>query len=513
MHVKARKKSHRGYKQTVVRVVAVILSLLLVLAMLLATVLPIYAEGADAEYDLKITIASDFLGAQVVQTVRATNDTGYDLGALLFSVKANRYRRWTTAPVEYTQANDAYPAQYEPGGVEIYQVLVDGVAADWGIFGEAEDFLRVECDYGTGRTVEVQLTYDLALPAGAGALGGTWGAMRLIDFYPVLCPFNAHDEEFAQVSATEKRDVVYGEIADYQVTVSAPNGYDVAASGATVDFQQSQDGRTLHTFLARDAREIGLLVSLKVREHRGQAASGVEIAVYSSNRLGAERAKTYAAQALDVLEGWFGAYPAQRLVIAESAAEADAARSDIVFIPEERFSNSRKDLLKTAITEGIAKQWFSLLVGNHPELEPWLDDALVSYLSLMVIEETQGEQAFYRALNDRVLPVLQMTLPGDLYVDNPASRFQSRSEYQAVVRDRGTASIHEVRDLMGRESFLAALRLYTERMAGKNATIADFVAALNDATGQEWDYFLMEMLRTIGDYAGQGMESYGGIRN
>jgi aminopeptidase N len=142
-------------------------------------------------------------------------------------------------------------------------------------------------------------------------------------------------------------------------------------------------------------------------------------------------------------------------------------------------------------------------------LEPWLDGALCSYAELLYVEAQYGRAAFLEALNARALPALQMTLPGYVYVDSYADYFSSKQEYEQVILARGAAVLHELRGAMGDEAFIGALRLYVQNTRGKTASIGDMFSALEAASGRDLSYFLMEMLRTIGDYANQDLTRYG----
>ena len=130
-------------------------------------------------------------------------------------------------------------------------------------------------------------------------------------------------------------------------------------------------------------------------------------------------------------------------------------------------------------------------------------DTLSGYAALLYFEEQEGYSGYLRRLNAQVLEALQITLPGGLTVDSAASRFTAFGEYELVVIDRGAAVMHETRALMGREAFMDALALYVTRNGGKIASIGDFVAALNEATGSRWDEYVVGQMQGIGEYVNQ----------
>ena len=102
-------------------------------------------------------------------------------------------------------------------------------------------------------------------------------------------------------------------------------------------------------------------------------------------------------------------------------------------------------------------------------------------------------------LNAEVLDALQITLPGGLVVDSHASRFTDYGEYELVVIDRGMAVMHELRAMVGRETFLEALGRYVSGNAGRIASIEQFVAAFNETTGSTWGEYIVAQMHDIGD--------------
>ena len=166
----------------------------------------------------------------------------------------------------------------------------------------------------------------------------------------------------------------------------------------------------------------------------------------------------------------------------------------------------KRAALEAAVARLCAAQWFGGAVGCNPEKEPWLADAVAGYAALLYFEEKEGYAGYLKRLNDQSLEALQITLPGGLTVDSAASRFTSRGEYELVVIDRGAVVLHETRDLMGREAFIAALARYVDDNRGKNASIASFAAALNETTGRRWDEYIVSQLQMISDYVNQRLE-------
>ena len=93
------------------------------------------------------------------------------------------FRRQTALMYEGDVWQDVFPLGNAPGGIEFSRILVDGEAADWGMMGEEELFLRVACDLEAGQMCEFTFEYTLLLTQNAASLGVGEMGWRLRGFY------------------------------------------------------------------------------------------------------------------------------------------------------------------------------------------------------------------------------------------------------------------------------------------------------------------------------------------
>ncbi len=158
-----------------------------------------------------------------------------------------------------------------------------------------------------------------------------------------------------------------------------------------------------------------------------------------------------------------------------------------------------------ALRRAMAKQFFGYGAYAMPTEDAWLSDSISEYVACLALKESEGQSAFLDYLNSEIVPEAQYTLPGGLEVTTAATIFTA-SEYESVVFGRGALVMHELCTAMGEEPFLAALRLFYER--GLEVDVMgeyDFVDALDDASGGDWEEFLTDWLFNVADYY---VESY-----
>ena len=429
-------------------------------------------EAARDQYRLNLEVILDEQIVRVTQTLDFTNRTGQALDSMTFSVYANILRRQTAVPVESAQFSDAFPAGYAPGGVDFMNVEMNGQKAEWGMQGSSELFLRVECGLEPGEAAQFTFEYYLLLPVYSGAMGVGDLGWRLTNFYPVAAVWDEYLQDFPLNGYTAVTEPLLSETADYQVTVSLPETYALAAPGE-IKGELDGEGMIHYEIRAESVRECALIFSRKMFERTEEMQSGAQLRVLANTASAAERIASIALPVMNWLEQKFGAYPWPCLTIAETDYLYDGlSYPGVIQVSKSLTGIMDGEALEKAVVRLCAKQYFSGIVGSSRNGAPWLSEAVPSFVSLLYYEEKNGYDDFMKRLNDQVLPSLSLTIPGGVTVDSAAERFTSRMEYEIVVADRGTAVLYEMRQSMGEYVFMQALAEYVKRMSMKNASAA-----------------------------------------
>ena len=487
-------------KNTIIRILAFLLAALMVLGVVVSAVLGASAEEAEDEYGLSLYYHEDSQAFEVSQTLRYTNRTGHTLSCVRFHLYANAYRRATTAPFLDGEMDDAYPDGFVPGGLEFVSVRVDGQEAEWGVSGEGEEFLRVDCPMEPGDTRQFQFDYYALLPACRGRIGAGALDARLGCFYPVAAVWNEELGDFGTAPLYALGDSLFSQWAKYRVEIDVPAPYVVAAPGEIAE--TPLEGNRKRVSIEVEARQFAMTMSRRYSVYTGGDAQ-----VYAVDAPGARRALEAAKKVMAVYEAWLGPCPGARIAQADISARG-LGYPGLILIRSDLFALGNRRELEWEIARQMARQYFAGLVGVDPVEQPFLNDSLSEYAALVYFESQGGYEEYLKRLNQVCLSALQTTLPGMLTVDAGLYAFQTEMEYDAVIRGRGCAVLHEMRQVMGEDKLRAGLARYVEMYREKTASLEDFALALEAATGRSWRELLVSLMRDIGQYAGQEIERY-----
>ncbi|MGI6240302.1 MAG: hypothetical protein ACOYI5_11845 [Christensenellales bacterium] len=492
-------------KQKAVRMVAIILVAMLLLTMIISVVASsVRAEAGDQNvYTMDITLREDEQALLISQRLSYFNDTGDALDRVVFAVYANQFRRQSA--IQY-ETDAALPYGYLPGGLAFTSVKVNGEAVEFGFLDENELFLRVPCELAPGEGCEIELEYAALLTQNAGFFGAGAVDWRLSGFYPLACLYQGG--EWITNRPVQHARYIYAAPADYDVIITLPREYQIAATGAA-EAMETADDQTTWRVTARGIREFSISAGRAWRAHTDQTPSGVAVTVYTGSRLGARRALDTALETIELYESWFGAFPVAQIAIAASDYALDRiAFSGAIWLNAELFEYTNRDQLAYQLRYALAEQYFALAVHADPLADAWMAVSVCEYTAYLALEEQEGYDAFVRALNGRVADALQVTVPGDQFITASAAAF-SQAQFDLVVRDRGAAVMHETRVAMGREAFLASLaRYYADYQNRTFVAERDLVQAMDDATGGDWEGFVTDMLFHIDEYAEHTLDWY-----
>ena len=488
----------RKQQKRFARILALVLAILLVLGTLASVLFShAHAEAAIARdtCQLELTFFEEEQALQVRQRLRYTNRTGGPLDRVVFSAYANMFRRATALMYETDVWQQVFPAGNAPGGIELSRVLVDGEAADWGMQGEEELFLRVACDLADGQMCEFTFEYTLLLTQNAASLGVGAMGWRLRGFY--IQPLKYEYGEFVAPAPLQHANYVYGDRADYALTVTLPERYLLAGPGEITSVDNG-DGTRTWTLAADNIRELCLSVGMRWREYSAETASGTRLRLLANTR-DAQKTLDMALETLEVYENWFGPLDGDVTIAQSDYALGTLSLPGILWANEAALSDAM------ALRGALARQFFGYGAYPMPTEDAWLADSVSAYAACLALKEAEGESAFLEYLNGEILPEAQYTLPGGVEVTSSAA-ILTAAEYESLILGRGALVMHETCAAMGEETFLAALRLFYQRgLAMDVVGEYDFVDALDDASGGDWEAFLTDWLFNVADYY---VESY-----
>ncbi|HKC62953.1 MAG TPA: M1 family aminopeptidase [Pyrinomonadaceae bacterium] len=328
------------------------------------------------------------------------------------------------------------------------------------------------------------------------------GVMLLGTSYPVLAARDGND--WQRKVETTIGDMLFAEPADYEVAVDAPADVNLfAAAVATATSQKSErDGNIVREFEGSNLRDFAIVAGRELRsEERTVGGVTVRSVFMQGHETTGRRVLAEAADAVRVFSARFGALPFKLLSIVDAPLvaglgsvefsglgviasafyvdfDSPAMRNLPEIVRDQRAS--LEDSLEFTVAHVAAQQWWGVAVGNNPEKDPVLDEALANWSALLYYKDVHGEERAQSVLDDQLRGVYKVyrTFGGeDMAATRAAREYRNFFQYAAIVSSKGALMFVELHKLVGDEKFFAALRRYYDENKFEVAQLDDLRGA------------------------------------
>jgi hypothetical protein len=282
-------------------------------------------------------------------------------------------------------------------------------------------------------------------------------------------------------------DLVYADVSFYAVTMTVPTTLTVIASGSTLGTTDNGNGTKTWRLVGAPMRDFDLNATAQLA---GATATVGETTVNSwyeaADADAGKKALKFATDALKVYQNRFGPYPYRELDVVETPTTAGGIEyPGIVVIARNLYHDPREsEFFEFAIVHEVAHQWWYAMVGDDQVNQPWVDESLAQYSSLIDLEDLRGagsrpvilRQVFQEPYNRA------KAAGRDSPVNLPVAAY-NESDYSAIVYGKGPLFYDAIRTKMGDTLFFKFLQTYFERYRYKIATSLDILKTAEDICG------------------------------
>jgi hypothetical protein len=406
------------------------------------------ASGASF-YELDVTLAPDGqgLGLQLTGTekVHYTNTESIPLSDIYFRLYPNL---------------PGYGGQMQVKTIMVDRRLVNPTL-------EADNSaLRVPlpAPLQPGSATEISLTYEAIVPAGAqhgyNIFSYSNGTAALAGFFPIIA---VYDETGWEINVPPPYgDATYLDVAFFQLSLTVPENMVVAASGSLLETRPNGDQTKTLVLVSGPMRDfyVAMRADYQVVSQR---VDGVLVNSYYPPHLkeGGELVLRYAADALKVFNKRFGTYPYAEFDIVATPTLAGGVEYPGLVVVTEHLYDQTGGFFEHAAVHEVAHQWWYGLVGNDQVKEPWLDESLTNYSTVIYWEEIKGAEMASDIIAGFFLgPYRRARDEGrDRPVIGPVSAF-SEGEYSTFVYSKGPLFFNALRQEVGDETYFRIMQTY-----------------------------------------------------
>lgn len=332
-----------------------------------------------------------------------------------------------------------------------------------------------------GASINLQMDLNVTIPRNSkqhySDMTASDAVTTLPSVYPLIPAYDAKGWHIEIPPAYG--DLVYADVSLYAVTITVPSNLTVIASGSTVDTKDNGNGTTTWRIVGAPMRDFDLNVSLNlVKASQVVGDTTVNSWYESADSQSGKDALKFATDAFQDYEKRFGPYPYRELDVVETPTTAGGIEyPGLVVIARNLYrGKDQRQYFEFATAHEVSHQWWYGVVGDDQVNDPWVDEALAQYSSLIYEEDVHGTAAGRSILRDYFQNLYNNAKSAghDAAVNQPVAAF-NEGDYGAIVYGKGPLFYDAIRKKMGDDAFFKFLRTYYEQYRYKVAFPEDIL--------------------------------------
>lgn len=450
-------------------------------------------NGVDIDnvhhYRIEVDLDPDSKSYEAKQKVEYINSSIEKLDYIYFHLYPNAYKSLETAPILFDESLFTQE-DFEPGYMELKDILVDNKPVNFQIEGIDDTILKIHLPspLKPNEKLEVYLVYEVKLPLNVDRFGYGKDVFNFGNWYPIACVYD--DKGWSLDPYYNIGDPFYSDIGNYDVIITVPEDFIVAASGNILQ-EKIKKGKRIYTIEGKMIRDFAWVASPKFTVKEVEVEDTV-IKLYSLEEK--EEIEDFASQvgidSISIFNKIFGKYPYGQYSIVMTEFPTGMEYPTIVFIGKNYFNTTSKEILETIIVHETAHQWWYGVVGNDQVDEPWLDESFATYSEVIYIAEKYGEkiaEEYYNYYCKNNYEYGKLLITKDEIINKPVNQFSNWDDYGLLVYSKGAMFLKEIGEDFGVEVLYHILNRYYNTYRFYNATTEDFIHICEKVTNTSFD--------------------------
>lgn len=483
-----------------------------------------------ADYDIAATLDTAAKRISATMTMRYTNNSPDTLGYLWLQTEQNAFRANSLNSLIFPQ-NSRFGARGFDGGYVIEQLEQVAPPVRRGgpirrtpvTYRDQETVTKVILaePLVPGGTTSLAITYHFAVPEhGADRMGRDGALYEIAQWFPRVAVYD--DVRGWNIEPYLGQGEFYLDFGDYNLAITVPAGYIVAATGALQNAaavltpvqvaRLAAAARTDTVVRVVTAAELASgaarpratgMLTWRFRAENVRDAVWAASPEYQWDATSWNGIMAYAYYRPKAAANWSDAADQSRMSIEEyserwfpypwphiSAVEGPITGMEYPMIAMEGQGREVHDLFNV-VTHEIGHMWFPMIVASNERTRMWQDEGFNTFIGTFAegrrYPEKGDQMARARQERDMIEQVMRsgMDQPVDIAPDRINPRMLGVNAYL-----KPSVGLQQLRqEILGPELFDEAFREYIRRWAYKHPTAADFYRTMEDAAGRRLDWF------------------------
>ncbi|SMB82210.1 Peptidase family M1 [Desulfonispora thiosulfatigenes DSM 11270] len=231
--------------------------------------------------------------------------------------------------------------------------------------------------------VNIYVKFTTFLPDQAKMMGSHQGVNMLSNWYPAIPPFDEKKKEWLSFIKSDFGEPYFYPAANFFGTITAPTDFDIITP-YSISENVIKETKTITFDSKLPVRDFTIVYGTGFKKKQKNVQGTQVVYCYlNKNR----NALPHASASLEYYNSIYGKYPYEQLVLVDVPLDNlyGMEFSGMLFL-----STIHDQLGEKTIAHEVAHQYWYSLVCSDQANEPWIDESLATYSSLLYLENKYG---------------------------------------------------------------------------------------------------------------------------
>ncbi len=376
-----------------------------------------------------------------------------------------------------------------------------------------------------GGQIKLFIEFETKLPKVFARAGYYRNFFMVAQWFPKVGVYENGKWNCHQYHATSE---FFADFGVYDVTIFVPKDFKVGAVGQLVESNVT-DSLRMYKFLAEDVHdfawaadpdfEVAETTFTKVIPGRKPEKVRIKLFYQPFHKRFVNRYFKAVKSAMEYFYIYVGTYPYPVLTMIDPPTSAAGAGGmeypTLITLGTHWLTPGGIRLPETVAIHEFGHQYWYGMVANNEFEEAWLDEGITTYYEAKILGHYYGQGT--SAVNLLGVKISDTELQWSEYlrdadrdpIERFAWKFYNSASYSSNSYSKPVMMLYTLQGYLGFSMMDCVMHIYFERWKFKHPTGKDFVAVVNEVTGENWNWYFDQFLYHSGtlDYA------VGSIRN
>ena len=349
-----------------------------------------------------------------------------------------------------------------------------------------------------GESVEIDINFTAKLPSPPFARTGAKEEYFFVgQWFPKIGVYTDKGWNTHQFHETSE---FFADFGVYNVRMTVPEANIVGATGVEVLVTKNGDGTATHFYHAEDVHDFAWTTSPEFVEITGKAQDvDIRVLMQPDHAYQGQRHLDAAKFSVEYFQNWYGDYPFPNLTVVDPRRGAAGSggmeyptlitAGTVYGMPE-----GLRAVEMVILHEFGHNYWYHLLASNEFE-ESWMDEGINSYTEIQIMKDVFGPvgdsiDLFGIKINIQQFHRMRYINQADRDpMVRRAWEYYSGGSYGTNSYSKPAIVLTTLQNYLGEDLMLKVMREYVKRWRFRHPKTQDFIAVVNDVSGQNLDWF------------------------